>query len=595
MEEAVASDTLSAKIVPDSEHLADSDFDTIDLSPAQGRKATGITWSELGVLIGDEAETYAWATDDDSESAESEPDTQPSDTELPLGATEIGRDLHELLDVSYLADNETYHWDGHSEAVVGSGTSTLALDGPASNYLVAFMAPPMNEFDATLVSTVVFDRTTGERIVARGVEALSFSDSTRIAIPEGEELAGHAGMLRAVVDGEFVNAYDSYNDALVSFEQRGEIVSLPFFAVDIGTGRVHDFADVATILGTDGADDLTDTAGNDTVVGGAGNDVLRTTTNDEFGYDFVYGGGGNDRFVFGAGSASGYGGQGQDSFYVGTGIFVANGQQGYDKVILDIDAADLIFTYMQGYTNDYYGITFTDGRTLGIIETIDEVVFGDKVWRVSEAGHADVGGYYKLVETDSGLKLSLVTRFEDLEHHQYIGDELVDGGTTMLGTTGSDVMTATLGDDLIAGGPGDDRITLVAGYDMVKAGAGDDFIWASSNDADAQNAAYGMGGDDTMDVADFTGSWVFFDGNEGHDTLLVSGGPQDYSVEQKSYDRVVYDDGGIGWESHELMLTKTGADGTLRTIQAGNIERVVFSGGTTWERADDSAELFPLV
>lgn len=402
-------------------------------------------------------------------------------------------------------------------------------------------------------------------------------------------------MLRAIVDGEFVNTFETYNDALVSFEQRGEIVSLPFFAVDIGTGHAIDYAAVATVLGTDGSDDLTDTAGNDTVVGGAGNDVLRTTMTDEFGYDIVYGGGGNDRFVFGAGPASGYGGQGDDRFYAGTGVFVAIGQQGYDKVILDVDAADLIFTYMQGYTNDYYGITYTDDRTLGIIETIDEVVFGDQVWRVSDDDHADVGGYYKLVETANGLKLSLVTRFEDLEHHQYIGDELVDGGTTMLGTTGSDVMTATLGDDLIAGGSGDDRITLVAGYDMVKAGAGDDFILASSNDADAQNAAYGMGGDDTMDVTDFTGSWVFFDGDEGHDTLLVSGGPQDYSVEQKSYDRVVYDDGGIAWESHELMLTKTGADGTLRTIQAGNIERVVFSDGTTWERADDSAELFPLV
>lgn len=183
---------------------------------------------------------------------------------------------------------------------------------------------------------------------------------------------------------------------------------------------------------------------------------------------------------------------------------------------------------------------------------------------------------------------------ENLETNQYIGDELVDNGTTVLGTTGNDVMTATQRDDVIAGGSGDDRITLMAGYDIVKAGAGDDFILASSNDADAQNVAYGMAGDDTMDATGFVGPWLVFDGNEGHDTLLVSGGPQDYAIEQTVRDRVVHDNGEIEWESHELILTKTGADGSLLRVQAGNIEQVIFSDGTTWERADDSAELFPL-
>lgn len=582
---AVSTDRLLAKFVSQTEPFEGSDYDTIDLTPAQGRKGAGMAWDDLGEPLfdgGEPADQPVVSGGENLDEALRDEDNGRADGD-PSDGTVIGRGLDEVLSITHLGVSETYHWDGKSAAISGSGL-TLTLDGPTGDYQIAFMAPLMNEFDASVVSIVVFDQTTGERIVARGVDALTFSDGSKVDIPEGDELAGHVGALRMIVDGQFVNTFETYDDALVTFEQRGEIVSLPFFAVDIGTGRVHDYAGVATVRGTDGAESLTDTAGNDTVVGGAGDDILRTTTAGEFGYDIVYGGAGNDRFFFGSGSASGFGGHGDDIFYAGAGTFVAIGQQGYDKVMVDVDPADLIFQYMQGYANDFYGIGFTDGRSLGSIDTIDEVVFGDKVWRVSEDDHADIGGYYKLVETASGLKLSLVATFEDTQDNPTLVWELTRG----------EVVVATDGDDIIETGAGDDHITLATGYDVVQAGEGDDFILASSNDTGAQNAAYGMAGDDTMDATGFVGQWLFFDGNEGHDTLLVSGSRQDYAVEQTARDRVDYDNGEIEWESHQLILTKTNADGAITRIQAGNIERVVFSDGTAWERADDSAELFPL-
>lgn len=587
---ALSTDRLLAKFVSQAEPFAGSDYDTIDLTPAQDRKGFGISWADLGEPLFDGGEPADQSVNSGGDFGSDEidnPDDALSDEDKgradgdPSDGTVIGRGLDDVLNITSVDGNEPYHWDGRSAAISGSGL-TLALDGPTGDYQIAFIAPLMNEFDASLVSIVVFDQTTGERIVARGVDALTFSDGTKVDVPEGDALEGHVGGLRMIVDGQFVNTFETYNDALVTFEQRGEIVSLPFFAVDIGTGRVHDYAGVATVLGTDRSDDLTDTAGNDTVVGGAGDDVFRTTTTDEFGYDIVYGGGGNDRFIFGTGSASGFGGQGNDIFYAGTGVFGAVGQQGYDKLILGIDAADVIFTYMQGYANDFYGMTFADGRSVGTIDTIDEVVFGHQVWHVTEDNHADIGGYYKLVETASGLKLSLLASFEDDE-----------GNPAIFGPSAETVL-ATDGDDVILTGAGNDHITLATGDDMVQAGAGDDVILASSNDPEAQNAAYGMDGNDTMDASSFVGPWLFFDGNAGHDTLIVRGGPQDYLVEQSVRDRVVDDDGAIEWESHELILTRILDDGSVQRIQAGNVEQVIFSHGTTWERADDSAELFPL-
>lgn len=587
---AVSTDRLLAKFVSQAEPFEGSDYDTIDLTPAQGRKGAGMAWAELGEPLLDAGETAnesvisggGFGSDEieNLDDALSDEDNGRAD-EDPSDGTVIGRGLDEVLSITHLDVSETYHWDGRSTAISGSGL-TLALDGPTGDFQIAFIAPLMNEFDARLVSMVVFDQTTGQRIVARGVDALTFSDGTRVAIPEGDQLAGHVGALRMIVDGQFANTFETYNDALVTFEQRGEIVSLPFFAVDIGTGRVHDYAGVATVRGSDGAEILTDTAGNDTVVGGAGNDVLTTTTTDEFGYDIVYGGAGNDRIIFGSGSASGFGGQGDDIFYAGAGTFGAIGQQGYDKLILDVDPADLIFQYMQGYANDLYWIGFTDGRSLGNINTIDEVVFGNKVWRVSEDDHADIGGYYKLVETAGGLKLSMLASFEDAE-----------GNPTLIwDATSAEVVVATDGDDLIQTAAGDDHITLAKGYDTVQAGAGDDFIFASSNDADAMNVVYGMEGNDTVDLTNYMGAHTFFGGDGGRDTLLVSGRPHDYAVEQSSQGRD--DDVGIIAATHDMTLTKTGADGMLRTITASNVEQVIFSDGTTWERAGDSAELFPL-
>lgn len=480
-------------ILPPAEPAEGWDYDSIDLSPAQGRKGAGIAWAELGEIEGQQTgfDVGADAENDLSTSlatadAPQEPSGDDDGSSSGTATAHIMLDLDDkVLDVEVLGGgDDTYTWNGSSTLVeAGDGNDTLVLDGAAENYVIYyFNTVILDEVTAANTFMAVLDRATGERIVGRAFEHLSFGDGTEVTLPEGTNVAGYAGGLLEASSGELRNVDAIDNGYFVSFEQDGSVATAPVWALDLGSGRISDLAEAATILGTDGSDVLRDTAGADIIAGGAGNDTLISTETtdsneqDVYSFDLLFGGAGNDQFRLGDGNAHALGGSGDDTFHAGTGTFSVAGQQGYDTLVLGQDASNLIVMMYGEPASPGFTLMTADGLTLGWAITIDELALnGGESWRVSQDDLRADAGYYKLVEIDGGLELSLYATFDEVDRDPtLIGGQPIEGGdeasydaghsvtpdpSVQYGSDGDDVMTAApLG--FIDGGLGYDTLDL---------------------------------------------------------------------------------------------------------------------------------------
>lgn len=90
---------------------------------------------------------------------------------------------------------------------------------------------------------------------------------------------------------------------------------------------------LCTQAGTNGANTLVGTSGEDVLCGGGGNDTLKGLG----GEDYVYGGGGNDKVITGGSTDLGYGGPGRDTLKGGGGYDYLYG--GKDRDALNGGAA----------------------------------------------------------------------------------------------------------------------------------------------------------------------------------------------------------------------------------------------------------------
>lgn len=126
----------------------------------------------------------------------------------------------------------------------------------------------------------------------------------------------------------------------------GMIVSLAAVLVTptLATGSAPEprvaecFGRTPTIVGTDGADDLSGTPGNDIVYLGAGNDVFRGGDGNDLicgggGKDRLYGDAGDDRISGGGGNDKLFGGPGDDLLWGDRGNDTARGQHGDDTIV----------------------------------------------------------------------------------------------------------------------------------------------------------------------------------------------------------------------------------------------------------------------
>lgn len=293
--------------------------------------------------------------------------------------------------------------------------------------------------------------------------------------------------------------------------------------------------------------------GNDTVLGGAGNDVIYG----EGGDDFIDGGADNDilhgdinSFIHDSadvpkhGNDKILGGTGEDYIYGGGGNDSIDGGDGNDIISGDYDE------------------TIISGQFHGD-DNIEAGKGNDKVW--GQGGNDVING-------GSGDDVLVGDAIEAEVNGQWHGVDVIDGGEgedTIYGMGGADTLNGGddndyirgdgaesdisgqwHGDDIINGGNGNDRISGDGGRDNIDGGDGDDII---SGDADDINGQYHN--DDTIK------------GGKGNDSIWGAGGSDTiFGGEGDDY---------IEGDSQTLDLVFHGND----IIDAGSGDDTVYGGG----------------
>lgn len=291
--------------------------------------------------------------------------------------------------------------------------------------------------------------------------------------------------------------------------------------------------------------DLRGTQGADTLVGGAGDDVIYGFE----GADTLKGGGGNDVIAGNEGNDVLQGGDGDDYLLGGPGNDTIDGGAGNDWAAYE-DAAggvkvDLTLTGAQNTVG-----AGTD-KLIGI-ENVYGSAFNDTLIG-SAAANMMVGG---------------------------AGNDTVSGGK------GDDTLWGSDGHDALDGGDGDDYLVGGAGDDVIKGGAGWD--WSSYEDAaagvtvdltktTAQNT--GGGGTDTLSGIEHLYGSKFADvltgdakdnylwGDAGDDKLY--GGAGDDHLSGGAGVNVI--DGGEGWDTVDYAFSEVGVSINLSGAPAPQI------------------------
>ena len=203
-----------------------------------------------------------------------------------------------------------------------------------------------------------------------------------------------------------------------------------------------------TLIGGAGNDSIRGWYGDDSLVGGTGDDQLQG----DIGADTLEGGAGNDTLGSWFGAASLSGGDDADLFYVFDAATTVDTGAGFDGVTIvggeggtDDDTIDLS-NFGSGVTVTYSGNeagTITDGTDTLIFSEIERIILTDQ---------ADV-----VDASADGAGVEIVAAG---------GDDTVTGGSgadTVNGGAGADSIFGGGGNDSITGGAGDDVIVLTPG------------------------------------------------------------------------------------------------------------------------------------
>jgi Ca2+-binding RTX toxin-like protein len=338
------------------------------------------------------------------------------------------------------------------------------------------------------------------------------------------------------------------------------LLALLLFAARGGTARAQTtecLGAVATIVGTDGADDIVGTNGPDVIVGLGGNDDIDGQAGDDricggTGLENMDGGLGTDLLDGGADADLVDGEEGNDRVDGGLARDILIGGPGDDNILggpetgIPFDDDDFVsFLSAPGPVR----VNLVDGRatgwgtdTLSSIETVsgsdfDDTLVGDErennFWGNDGNDEFRGGGGSDRALFSKGVTANLVNgravgegsdrlvSIEDLQGS--LGDDRLigNGGANSMngGFGGRDTIVGAAGDDLLlAGGPsvldGGAGKDLLGGWnerDQLLGGAGDDALLARDGD----DLLSGGAGDDLLS------------GEEGNDTINGGGGVED--------------------------------------------------------------------
>ncbi len=260
---------------------------------------------------------------------------------------------------------------------------------------------------------------------------------------------------------------------------------------------------------TDGSDNFTGTAGDDTIYGWQLGGNAATDSGDDFldgagGTDLLFGGGGNDTLVGGEGNDTLEGGDGNDNLFGGAGNDTLNGGEGDDYIEtgtgvdaveggagtdrLNLDRSALAAAQTVNFTGAAFALT--DGTTISGIELLQNFRTGAGNDTISitpvAAGtqQIDTNGGTDTVKLDfSAFSIRVDAYFSSSGFYRAVsfdGEHLVDiydaESVEVRGGTGEDNLSGLGGNDVLQGNGGNDNLFGGAGNDTLNGGEGDDYI-----------------------------------------------------------------------------------------------------------------------
>jgi Ca2+-binding RTX toxin-like protein len=450
-------------------------------------------------------------------------------------------------DTAFLgAGNDTFQWDpgDGSDTVEGQdGADTMLFNGSNGAEIFVASANGGRVLFTRNLGNIVMDLNDVESIdlnALGGADLLTVNDLSGTDVTElNVSLAGTIG--GAAGDGatDTVIANGTNGDDIVDVVGAGSSVSVIGLAAQVNITQSEGANDTLVINTLGGDDGITATtlpagvikltidsgAGNDTVLGSQGADVVLAGA----GNDFVFGDNGNDVAFLGAGD---------DVFQwnPGDGNDTIEGQDGFDEMLffganiaenINISAnggRSLFFRDVANVTMDMDDVEEIDFRALGGADNIvvgdlsgtdvsevnidlagpngggdgaaDTVTVnatqGDEVFAVS--GNAAIGVHVTALHTEVNI-LSTEAANDRIVINGLGGRDVIDATNlaadgmqlTMNGGLGNDVFLGSQGGDLINGGDGNDVAFMAAGDDT--------FVW---NPGDDNDIIEGQAGFDTM-------------------------------------------------------------------------------------------------
>ncbi|GIT92541.1 hypothetical protein JANAI62_32220 [Jannaschia pagri] len=343
-----------------------------------------------------------------------------------------------------------------------------------------------------------------------------------------------------------------------------------FIKTGRGSDRAFGQAGDDTIKGGDGADRLYGQNGDDELFGQRGADFLDGGT----GNDTLNGGNGNDVLWGEDGDDQILGGSGGDTIRGGDGDDGIRGGNGGDQLRGD-DGAD---TIRAGTGNDL--VFGGNGDDLVLGQNGNDRVYGnagDDTVRGGGGNDAVLGGDGNDVLTGDG-------------GNDYMRGH--GGDDTLIGGIGDDTLFGLEDDDLLQGGDGDDRLEGGDGNDSLYGGEGKDTLLAGNGG----DLAVGGAGDDV--VAGGAGADIL-SGEDGNDSLtgnrgddMLSGGAGNDTLRAGFGDDTL--DGGEGddllrgWDGNDSIVGGAGNDTVIFDQFDGDLDYV--AGGLHNNNVFDEAE-----
>lgn len=462
-------------------------------------------------------------------------------------------------------DNNSYDLDN------GGGYDSFRINGGAAQ-----------NFDASAVYNATITYTDGTTATITATVFQDVNGNTYLA-PEDTANADQTALTAKPIQSLSLNSVSSNTGDMAGDRVAGDFKApVDGTAGDdtMGVGYTDAQGDAVTdgvdvIQAGHGNDTINAGSGNDVIYGGAGNDVI----DDWSGNDLVYAGDGADTVDLSVGNDTVFMDAGDDlvNVYDNAGNNTLVGGGGYDvldfrnwqsttgvQVTIGPDGSGTFSHFSGATTGKFSEFEFIAGTAFN--DTMNAATSNVTIALVGEGGN-------DVLTSGAGDDVLLGDEGNDTlsagDGSDYVagddGDDVVFGGAGddyLLGGAGNDTLSGGDGDDWIEGGSGNDSLSGDAGNDQLSGQAGDDTLsGGAGNDTLVGGAGSdtltGGSGNDVIELSDGSGSDVVTDFN----LTLVSG----KTTDQLDVSDLTNATGGpVTWL--DVVVTDTNGDGTGNAI-----------------------------